>query len=150
VVDVGLGAGDGQVVQDRPAVALQGGEQAGGAPLAGGELAAEGGKHVLAGEGGRGRGQPGRAGQPLEHFGHRPLRQALAAFAGPAGHLPDQGVWIGAAFGRLRPPPPVQGVRRLLLLGLAGGMHGPFDQPGCPLPPLGFQPLSPRRISGRA
>ena len=33
VIDVGWRAGDGQVVQDRPAVALQGSEQAGGAPL---------------------------------------------------------------------------------------------------------------------
>jgi hypothetical protein len=36
VVDVGLGSGDGEIVQHRPAVALQGGQQAGGAPLADG------------------------------------------------------------------------------------------------------------------
>jgi len=36
MIDIGLGAGDGQVVQHRPATALQGTKQAGGAPLAGG------------------------------------------------------------------------------------------------------------------
>jgi hypothetical protein len=37
VIKVGLGARDGQVVQDRPAATLQGSEQARGAPLAGAE-----------------------------------------------------------------------------------------------------------------
>jgi hypothetical protein len=105
-------------------------------------LAAEGGEHVLASEGGCGRGQSVRTCQPVEHLGHRPLRQLLVAVAGPAGHRPDQGVRVQAALGRLRPPPPVQGVRRFLLLGLAGGMDGPLDQPRCPLTSVRLQPLN--------
>jgi len=35
----------------------------------------------------------------------------------------------------------MQGVRGLVVFGLASGMDGPFDQPGCPLPPRGLQPL---------
>jgi hypothetical protein len=71
------------------------------------QLAAEGGDDVLAGEGGRGRGQPVRTGQPLEHLGHRQLGQALVAIERPAGHLPDHGVRVVAALGRLCPPPTV-------------------------------------------
>jgi hypothetical protein len=110
-------------------------------PGGAGKLAAEGNEDFLAGEGGRGRGQPGRAGQVLEHLGHRPLGHDQVLLFGPAGHLPDQGVRIVAALGRLCPPAAVQGVRCLLLLGFAGGLHCPLDQPGCPLPPLGFQSL---------
>ena len=107
-------------------------------PAGAGELAAEGGDDVLAGEGGRGRSQPGRTCQPVEHLGHRPLRQVLVAVTGPSGHLPDQSVRVVAALGRLCPPSSIQGVRCLLLLGLAGGLHGPLDEAGCPLSPRGL------------
>jgi len=40
----------------------------------------------------------------------------------------------------LGPPPSIQGVRWLVLLGLAGGMDGPLDQPWCPLPTICGQP----------
>jgi hypothetical protein len=106
-----------------------------------GEVGAEGGQHLGPTEGGRGRGQPGRANQPVERLDHRPLRQVLMAVAGPVGHLPDQGVPVVSAFGRLRPPPSRQGVRGLVVFGFAGGLHGPLDQPGCPFPPGSFQPL---------
>jgi hypothetical protein len=106
-----------------------------------GQLAAEGRDHLLAGEGGRGRGQPVRAGQPIEHLDHRPLGQVLVLLADAAGHLPHQGVRVLAALGRLGPPPPIQGVRGLVLLGLAGGMDGPLDQPRRPLPSGGLQAL---------
>jgi hypothetical protein len=46
-----------------------------------------------------------------------------------------------AALDRLRAPPSIQGVRGLVVFGLAGGMDGPLDQPGCPLPPRGLQAL---------
>jgi hypothetical protein len=100
-------------------------------PGGSGEVPADGGDDVLAGEGGRGRGQPVRSGQPIEqptgHLrGHRPV---LAAVGCPAGHRPDQGVRVLSALGRLPPPPSIQGVRRLVLLGLASGLHGPLDQP---------------------
>jgi hypothetical protein len=110
-------------------------------PVGAGQLAAEGGDDVLAGEGGRGRGQPGRTGQSLEHLGHRRLGQVLVAVACPTAHLPDQGVRVVAALGRFRPPPSIQGVRGLVVFGLASGVDGPLDQPGCPLPPRGLQPL---------
>jgi hypothetical protein len=105
------------------------------------QLATKGSDDVLAGEGGRGRGQSVRTCQPLEHLGHRPLGQALVAVAGPAGHLPDHGVRIVAALGRLRPPASIQGVRGLVIFGLASDMDGPLDQPGGPLPPRSLQPL---------
>jgi hypothetical protein len=105
------------------------------------QLAAEGGDDVLAAEGGRGRGQPRRTCQPLEHRGHCPLGQALVAVTGPAAHLPDQAVRIVAALGRLRPPSSIQGVRDLVDFGLAGGMDGPLDQPRGPLPPIPGQPV---------
>jgi site-specific DNA recombinase len=41
----------------------------------------------------------------------------------------------------LRPPPSIQGVRGLVVFGLAGGMDSPLDQPGGPLPPRGLEPL---------
>jgi site-specific DNA recombinase len=41
----------------------------------------------------------------------------------------------------LRPPASIQAVRCLLLLGLAGGLDGPLDQPRCPLPPVRDQPV---------
>jgi hypothetical protein len=105
------------------------------------ELAAEGSEHVLAGECGGLCGQSVRTCQPLEHLGHRRLGQTLVAVACPAAHLSDQGVRVVAAFGRLCPPPSIQGVRGLVVFGLAGGMDGPFDQPGCPLPPVRLEPL---------
>ena len=107
-----------------------------------GQLAAEGGDHVLAGEGGRGRGQPVRAGQPVEHRGHRPLGQPswsrsrvrpVTCRTRVSGSMP--------ALGRLGPPPSIQGVRGLVLLGLAGGVDGPLDQPRCPLPTVRRQPV---------
>jgi hypothetical protein len=110
-------------------------------PAGAGQLAAQGSDDVLAGEGGRLRGQSVRAGQPLEHLGHRPLGQDLVAVACPPAHLPDQGVRVMAPLDRLRPPPSIQGVRNLMLLELTSGMDGPLDQPGCPLPPRGLQPL---------
>jgi hypothetical protein len=73
--------------------------------------------------------------QPLEHRGHRPLGQDLVAVACPAGHLAQQGVRVVALLGRLRPPPSIQGVRGLVVFGLASGMDGPLDQPRGPLPP---------------
>jgi hypothetical protein len=46
-----------------------------------------------------------------------------------------------SALGRLLTPPSVQGVRGLLLLGLAGGLDGPLDQPRCPLATIHGQPV---------
>jgi hypothetical protein len=68
--------------------------------------------------------------------GHRPI---LIPGVCPAGHLPDHGVRVHAALGRLRPPPVVQGVRSFMLLGLAGGLDGPLDQPRRPLPTVPCQ-----------
>jgi hypothetical protein len=101
-----------------------------------GQLAAEGGDHVRAGEGGRLGGQPVRTGQPIEHLSHRRLghRPVLGAVGCPAGHLPDQDVRVHPPLGCLCPPAAVQGVRALMLLGFAGGLDGPLDQPRCPLP----------------
>ena len=112
-------------------------------PSGAGQAGAEGDQDVGAGEGGRVLGQPVRAGQPIEQptghrFGHRPV---LVAVGCPAGHLPDQGVRVVSALGRLGPPAVVQGVRGLVLLGLAGGLDGPLDQPRCPLPPVRGQPV---------
>jgi hypothetical protein len=106
-----------------------------------GQLAAEGGEHVLAGERGRLSSESVRAGQPLEHLGHRPLGQHQVAVACPAGHLPDHAVRILAALSRLGAPASRQRVRGLVLLGLAGGVDGPLDQPRGPRPPGGLQPL---------
>jgi hypothetical protein len=102
-----------------------------------------GAQDIRAGEGGRGRGQPVRAGQPVEQptnsfTGHRPV---LLPVGCPGGHLSDEGVRVVSALGRLGPPPAVQGVRGLLLLGLAGRVDGPLDQPGCPLPTVRGQPV---------
>jgi hypothetical protein len=110
-------------------------------PAGPGQLAAEGGDDVLAGEGGRGRGQSVRTCQPVGHLGHCPLGQVLVVVACPAGHLLDQGVRVVAAIGRLCPPPTVQGVRGLVLLGLASGLDGPLNQPRGPLPTGGLEPL---------
>ena len=110
-------------------------------PGGAGELAAEGSDHVVAGEGGRGRGQPVRTDEPVEHFGHRMFGQCLAAVDRPAGHLPDEAVHIHAPSGRLRPPPSIQGVRSLVLLGLAGRVDSPLDQPRRPLTARHLQPL---------
>jgi hypothetical protein len=110
-------------------------------PAGAGEVAAERGDDVLAGEGGRLGGQPVRTGQPVEHLGHHPLGQRRIPVQRPVGHLPHQGVRVHAALGRLRPPAVVQGVRRLVPLGLAGGLHGPLDQPRRPRPPVGGQPV---------
>jgi hypothetical protein len=94
-----------------------------------GQAGAQGDQDIGAGEGGRGRGQPGWAGQPIElPTGHRSgHRLILIPVVCPAGHLPDQGVRVHASFGRLLPPAVVQGVRGLVLLGLAGGLDGPLD-----------------------
>jgi hypothetical protein len=59
----------------------------------------------------------------------------------PAGHLPDQGVRVDTAVGRLGPPAVVQGGWCLVLLGLAGGLHRPLDQPRRPLPTVRGQPV---------
>jgi hypothetical protein len=61
-------------------------------PSGPGQAGAQGDQNVLAGEGGRGRGQPVRASQPIEQptghrIGHRP---ALIPVGCPAGHLPDK------------------------------------------------------------
>jgi hypothetical protein len=104
------------------------------------QLAAQGGDHLLGREGGRGRGQPSRTGQPVKHLGHRPLGQLPILVQCPTGHLPDQGIRVHAPLGRLRPPPSIQGVQGLVLLGLAGGVDGPLDQPRGPLPPVCLHP----------
>jgi hypothetical protein len=97
--------------------------------------------HVLTGERGRLGGQPVRTGQPVKHRSHRPLGQLLAAVACPAGHLPDHAVRVVAALGRLPTPAVIQGVRGRVLLGLAGGLHRPLDQPRRPLPSVRLEPL---------
>jgi hypothetical protein len=112
-------------------------------PSGAGQASSEGDQDIGAGEGGRGRGQPVRAGQPIEQptghcVGHRPV---LLAVDCPAGHLPNQGVRIYPALGRLRPPASIQGVRGLMLLGLAGSLHRPLDQPRRPLPTVPDQPI---------
>jgi hypothetical protein len=88
-------------------------------------------------------GQPLRTGQPVEQSsnGFSGQRPVLDPAGCPAGHLPDQGVRVHPAPGRLGPPAAVQGVRGLVLLGLAGGLDGPLDQPRRPLPTLGRQPV---------
>ena len=146
----------GQQLRGRPAALLQRplghhadrllGQEPVGQPLelgprGAGQLPAHRSEHVLAGEGRRGRGQPVRTSQPVEHRGHRPLGHHQVLRARPADHLPDHGVRVQAALGRLRPPPPIEGVRALVLLGLASGLDSPLDQPRCPLPPLGLEPL---------
>jgi hypothetical protein len=88
-------------------------------------------------------GQPVRAGQPIEQptnsfTGHRPV---LIPVSCPGGHLSDQGVRVRPALGRLCPPTVIQGVRGLVLLGLAGGLDGPLDQPRRPLPTIHGQPV---------
>jgi hypothetical protein len=108
-----------------------------------GQAGAQGDQDVGAGEGGRGRGQPVRTCQPVEqptgHLGgHRPVLWAVSC---PDGHRPDQGVRVVSALGRLGPPAAIQGVRGLVLLGLAGGLHRPLDQPRRPLPPVRCQPI---------
>jgi hypothetical protein len=112
-------------------------------PGGAGQTGAQGHQDIGAGESGRGRGQPLGAGQPVEQptghrSGHRPVRVAVGC---PAGHLPNKHVRVVSALGRLCPPASVQGVRRLMLLGLAGGLHRPFDQPWCPLPAVRQQPV---------
>jgi hypothetical protein len=107
-------------------------------PSGTGQASPKGDQDVGAGEGGRGRGQPVRAGQPIEQpdssfSGHRPI---LVAVGCPVGHRADQGVRVVSALGRLGPPAAIQGVRGLVLLGLASGMDGPLDQPRRPLPTL--------------
>src|SRR5829696_6780220 len=41
----------------------------------------------------------------------------------------------------LGPPASIQSVRGLVVFGLTSGVDGPLDQPRCPLPPRGLQPL---------
>jgi hypothetical protein len=108
-----------------------------------GAVQAQGDQDVLAGEGGRGRSQPFRAGQPVEQptnsfSGHCPVQVAIWC---PAGHLPDQGVRVHPPLGRLRPPPSIQRVRRLVFLRLPSRVHGPLDQPRRPLPTIPSQPV---------
>ena len=89
------------------------------------------------------RGQPVRAGQPIQQptnsfSGHRPV---LVAVGCPAGHRPGPGCPRRV---RARLPPAatvIQGVRCLLLLGLAGGLDRPLDQPRRPLPTVRDQPV---------
>jgi hypothetical protein len=112
-------------------------------PSGSGQPGAEGDQDVRAGEGGRVLGQPLRAGQPVEESsnsftGHRPVLDPVGC---PVGHCPDQGVRVHATFSRLGPPAAVQGVRSLVLLGLAGGLDRPLDQPRCPLPTISNQPI---------
>jgi hypothetical protein len=59
----------------------------------------------------------------------------------PAGHLSDQGVRVHPALGSLVPPASIDGVRGLVVLGLARGLDSPLDQPRRPLPTVGGQPL---------
>jgi hypothetical protein len=112
-------------------------------PSGAGELAAPGDQDIGAGEGGRVFGQPVRAGQPIEQvagrrFGHGLV---LAAVGCPTGHLSDEGVRVHPTLSRLGPPAAVQRVRDLVLLGLAGGLHRPLDQPRRPLPTVRDQPI---------
>jgi hypothetical protein len=112
-------------------------------PFGPSEAGAQGDQDVGAAEGGRVLGQPVRAGQPIEQltgrrFGHR---KVLGAVGCPAGHRPDQSVRVHPALGRLCPPSVVQGVRGLVLLGFAGRLDGPLDQPRCPLPTVRGQPV---------
>ena len=86
-------------------------------------------------------GQPVRAGQPVEHRGHRRFGQVLVADTCPTGHLPDQDVQVHAPLGRFGPPASIQGVRCRLLFRLAGGLDGPLDQPRRPLPTVRDQPV---------
>jgi hypothetical protein len=81
------------------------------APSGPGQAGAQGNQDVGTGEGGRGRGQPGRAGQPIEQpTGHlRGQRPVLVAVGCPVGHLTDEGVRVVAALGRLGPPPVILG-----------------------------------------
>jgi hypothetical protein len=68
------------------------------------QASAEGSDHVLAGEGGRLRGQPVRAGEPVEHPRHRALAERLITVARSTGHLADELVGVAAALSRLGPP----------------------------------------------
>jgi hypothetical protein len=149
---------DRQQVGSRPAAVLQGpvgdhadrplGQEPVGqllelGPSGAGELAAPGDQDIAAGEGGRVFGQPVRAGQPVEQvagrrFGHGLV---LAAVGCPTGHLSDEGVRVHPTLSRLGPPAAVQRVRDLVLLGLAGGLHRPLDQPRRPLPTVRDQPI---------
>jgi hypothetical protein len=112
-------------------------------PSGAGQPGAEGDQDLRAGEGGRVLGQPLRAGQPVEESinsfsGHRPVLDPVGC---PASHRPDQSVRVHATFSRLLPPAAVQGVRSLVLLGLASCLDSPLDQPRCPLPPILDQPV---------
>jgi hypothetical protein len=149
---------DRQQVGSRPAALLQGpvgdhtdrplgqepvGQRLQLGPPGAGQPGAQGDQDIRAAEGGRVLGQPVRAGQPIEQptghrSGHRPV---LAAVGCPASHLPDQGVRVHPPLGRLLAPAVVQGVRGLVLLGLAGGLDGPLDQPRRPLPTVRSQPV---------
>jgi hypothetical protein len=64
-------------------------------------------------------------------------RLVLAAVGCPAGHLPDQGVRVHPALGRVLTPASIQGVRALVLFGLPSRLDGPLDQPRRPLPTIG-------------
>jgi hypothetical protein len=112
-------------------------------PCGPGQAGAKSNEHVGAGEGGRVRGQPVRSGQPVEQptnsfSGHRPV---LSAVRCPAGHLPDQAFRVHPTLSRLGPPASIQGVRCLMVFGLAGRVDGPLDQPRRPLSTVRNQPV---------
>jgi hypothetical protein len=78
-------------------------------PSDAGHAGTKGDEDVEAGEGGRLGGQPVWTGQPIEQpadhrFGHRLVLDAVGC---PTGHLPDQGVRVVSALGRLAPPPSI-------------------------------------------
>ena len=113
-------------------------------PAGAGQAGAEGDQDVGAGEGGRVLGQPVRAGQPVEQpTGHRPS-DTVRSWSRLAVRPVTSRTRVSAstsALGRLLPPAAVQGVRGLVLLGLAGGLDGPLDQPRRPLPTVRGQPV---------
>jgi hypothetical protein len=101
-------------------------------PSGAGQAGAQGDQDLGAGEGGRGRGQPVRPGQPIEQptghvRGHRPV---LVAVGCPVDHRADQRVRVHPALGRLPAPAAVQGVRGFVLLRLSGRMHGHLTSRG--------------------
>ncbi len=118
------------------------------------QLVAEGGDHFGTREGGGLRGQPLRAGEPIEYPSDRHLvrgrvgAQPVAAGGCLAGclpaaakHLAQQLRDVHTVLGGLGAPPLRQRGGRLLPLGLPRGMDRPLDQLGRSHPPFGLQPL---------
>jgi hypothetical protein len=105
------------------------------------QASAEGSDHVLAGERGRLRGQPVRAGEPVEHPRHRALAERLITVARSTGHLADELVGVAAALSRLGPPRAYKVSGASCALALRGGVDGPLHQPGRPRSALGLEPL---------